>query len=170
MTFHLRSATPAPNTVDLDARTVEAIVATGADTVRPGFIERLDMRGVDLSRLIGGPVLDGHKSCSTRDQLGIIEAAEGRSEGLWVRIRFRSNEAARAVLADIGDGTLRGLSIGYNVAEWKEGRDGKNRVRTATQWTPLEVSIVPVPADAGAHFRNGATAMENEEQTVERPE
>lgn len=143
MTIHLRAVTPQPTTLDPQSRTIEAIVSTGADTPRPGYIERLDLRGADLSRLIGGPVLDAHRNSSTRDQLGVIEAAEVRPEGLWVRLRFRSNDAAQAVMADIGDGTLRGLSIGYSVAEWKETRDGDRRIRTATRWTPVEVSIVP---------------------------
>lgn len=170
MTIHLRTITPRPSTLDAQARTIEAIVSTGAETVRPGYLERLDLRGADLSRLIGGPVLDAHRSASTRDQLGVIEAAELRTEGLWVRIRFRSNDAAQAVLSDIGDGTLRGLSIGYSVAEWKDLRDGKSRIRTAIRWTPLEVSIVPVPADPGAHFRHGEHQMEPEELTAENPQ
>ncbi|WP_338325562.1 prohead protease/major capsid protein fusion protein [Paenirhodobacter populi] len=150
---------PAASTVDAETRTVEAIVSTGAEVRRAGFIERLDLTGVDLSRLNGAPVLDAHRAASTRDQLGVVEAAEVRPEGLWVRMRFRSNETAKAVLADIADGTLRGLSIGYSVAEWKEERRGNERVRAATRWTPIEVSVVPVPADAGAHFRNGDTEM-----------
>uniref|UniRef100_A4WNT4 Peptidase U35, phage prohead HK97 n=1 Tax=Cereibacter sphaeroides (strain ATCC 17025 / ATH 2.4.3) TaxID=349102 RepID=A4WNT4_CERS5 len=164
MTLHLRAATPRPSTLDPEARTIEAIVSTGADAPRAGFVERLDLRGVDLSRLIGAPVLDAHRAASTRDQLGVVEAAELRPEGLWVRMRFRSNDAAQAVLADIGDGTLRGLSIGYSVAEWKDMRDGNRRIRTATRWTPLEVSIVPVPADSGAHFRNGEMEMPQTQQ------
>lgn len=168
MTIHFRAVAPRPTTLNTEARTVEAIVSTGADTVRPGYVERLDVRGADLARLIGGPVLDAHRTSSTRDQLGVIEAAELRAEGIWVRIRFRSNDAAKAVLADIGDGTLRGLSIGYTVAEWKDTRDGDRRIRTAIRWTPLEVSIVPVPADPGAHFRNGEQSMTIEEQTAER--
>lgn len=167
MTIHLRAVTPQPTTLDPQARTIEAIVSSGADTPRPGYIERLDLRGADLSRLIGGPVLDAHRNSSTRDQLGVIEAAEVRPEGLWVRLRFRSNDAAQAVMADIGDGTLRGLSIGYSVAEWKETRDGDRRIRTATRWAPVEVSIVPVPADPGAYFRHGDTGMENDTQTAE---
>lgn len=159
MTIHLRGVTPRVSTVNHEARTVEAIASTGAPVQRAGFIERLDLAQVDLSRLIGAPLLDGHRSGSTRDQLGIVEAAEVRPEGIWVRLRFRSNDAAMAVLADIGDGTLRGLSIGYSVAEWKEGREGAQRIRTATRWTPVEVSIVPVPADTGAHFRNGENDM-----------
>lgn len=169
MTIHLRFASPRPSTLDLEARTVEAIVSTGAETARAGYVERLDMAGVDLSRLVGGPVLDAHRSGSTRDQLGVIEAAEVRPEGLWVRVRFRSNEAAQAVLADIAEGTLRGLSIGYTVEEWATSRDGERRIRTAKRWTPLEVSIVPVPADPGAHFRHMETVMEDtEEQVAER--
>lgn len=167
MTIHLRAATPRPTTLDAAARTIEAIVSTGADTPRPGYIERLDLSGVDLSRLIGAPVLDAHRSGSTADQLGVVEAAELRPEGLWVRMKFRSNSAAQAVLADIGDGTLRGLSIGYSVAEWKDTRDGDRRLRTATRWTPQEVSIVPVPADAGAHFRSGDNEMPQSQQAAQ---
>lgn len=169
MTIHIRSIAPIPNTVDLEARTVEAIVSTGAEAPRPGYTERLDLSGADLSRLIGAPVLDAHRSGSTSDQLGVTEAAELRPEGLWVRIKFRSNTIAQAVLSDVADGTLRGLSIGYTVSEWKDERRGKQRIRVASKWTPIEVSIVPVPADAGAHFRNGVN-MENEEQTEDRTE
>ena len=167
MTIHLRAVTPHPTTLDPQSGPSRQSFSTGADTPRPGYIERLDLRGADLSRLIGGPVLDAHRNSSTRDQLGVIEAAEVRPEGLWVRLRFRSNDAAQAVMADIGDGTLRGLSIGYSVAEWKETRDGDRRIRTATRWTPVEVSIVPVPADPGAYFRHGDTGMENDTQTAE---
>lgn len=169
MTVHLRSLTPAPTSLDATARTVEAIVSTGADVQRGTITERLDLSGADLSRFIGAPVLDAHRSGSTRDQLGVIEAAEVRPEGLWVRLRFRSNEAAQSVLADIGDGTLRGLSIGYQVQDWKDTQDGNRRIRTAKRWTPVEVSIVPVPADPGAHFRHKGHPMENQEQTAERP-
>ncbi|ARO13366.1 peptidase U35, phage prohead HK97 [Ketogulonicigenium robustum] len=159
MTIHLRHLRPQPSTLDAQARTVEAIVSTGADAPRPGFIERLDLAGCDVSRLVGAPVLDAHRAASTADQLGVIEAAELRPEGLWVKMRFRSNEAARSVLSDIGDGTLRGLSIGYHVADWQDTREGDHRIRTAIRWTPIEVSIVPVPADPGAHFRAGEQNM-----------
>ncbi|SDL09184.1 prohead protease/major capsid protein fusion protein [Paracoccus chinensis] len=169
MTIHIRTLTPAPSTLDRNARTVEAIVSTGADVQRGSITERLDLSGADLSRFVGAPVLDAHRSSSTRDQLGVIEAAEIRPEGIWVRMKFRSNDAAQAVLADIAEGTLRGLSIGYQVAEWKETRDGNRRIRIAAKWTPIEASVVPVPADPGAHFRHGDNRMNPEEQTAERP-
>ena len=167
MTIHFRSALPRASTVKLEERTVEAIISTGAPVQRGGFTEVLHLPGVDLSRLIGAAVLDGHRSGSVNDQLGIVEAAELRPEGLWVQIKFRSTEAARVILADIADGTLRGLSIGYSVAEWEDRREGAKRIRTAKRWTPLEVSVVPVPADAGAHFRNGVPDMPETETTVQ---
>lgn len=170
MSLHLRAASPRPSTFDPEARTVEAIVSTGAPVERPGHVERLDLAGVDLSRLIGAPVLDAHRRGSTRDQLGVVETAELRPEGLWVRMKFRRNDAAQAMLADIAEGTLRGLSVGYSVARWSEGREGGRRVRTALQWAPAEVSIVPVPADPGAHFRNGENTMPETAQDTTAPE
>lgn len=168
MTLHIRSAKTIAPSVNLSDRTVEAIVSTGAAVIRQGFTERLELSGVDLSRLIGAPVLDAHKTTSTQDQFGVVEAAEVRSEGLWVSMRFRSTEAALAALSDISEGTLRGLSIGYSVAEWKTETIGKQRHRIAVRWTPIEVSLVPVPADAGAHFRSGDNQMpETQNETIE---
>lgn len=167
MTIHLRNLTPAPSSVDLSARTVEAIISTGADVQRGSILERLDIAGADLSRLVGGPVLDGHRAGSTRDQLGVIESAEVRGGVLVARLRFRSNEAAIAVLRDIGDGTVRGLSVGYTVQKWREVREGGQRVKIAEKWTPVEVSVVPVPADPGAQFRNlEGTIMEPDDDLM----
>lgn len=165
MTLQFRALTP--GTTDPTSRTVEAIVSTGADVERAGFVERLPLANADLERFIGAPVLDAHRTGSTRDQLGVVEAAEVRTEGLWARLRFRSGEAAAAVLADISDGTLRGLSIGY-VATYRETREGGRRVRIAETWSPREVSIVPVPADPGAHFRSekGVSTMEQTTETT----
>ncbi len=170
MTIHLRNLSPQPATLDPEARTVEAIASTGADVKRAGYVERIPLENADLSRLGGAPVLDAHRASSTRDQLGVIEAAEIRPEGLWVRIRLRSNPSAQAILDDIHNGTIRGLSIGYTVEGWQESRERGQRVRTAKRWTPIEVSIVPVPADPGAHFRKGDITMETDEQTIERPQ
>lgn len=170
MTIHLRFAASRPETFNAETRTVEAIASTGAESVRPGYRERLDLSGADLARLRGAPVLDGHRAGSTRDQIGVVETAETRPEGLWVRIRFRDTALAREVAASIADGTLRGLSIGYTVQEWRDERESGERIRTATKWTPLEVSVVPIPADPGAHFRAEETSMEQEteEQTLEQ--
>ena len=172
MSLHLRAAAMRPSTFDPDARTIEAIVSTGAPVVRPGYTEVLDLRGVDLSRLVGAPVLDGHQSATTRDQLGVSEAARMTPAGLLVVIRFRESTPTAQVMQDVANGTLRGLSIGYTIEKTTESKNAKGRVRTATAWTPIEVSIVPVPADPGAHFRTGANmpTPEDDVQVLTRAE
>jgi hypothetical protein len=133
MTVHLRAANMRPATFNAEARTIEAIVSTGAPVARPGYTEVLELRGVDLARLVGAPVLDGHRRDTTRDQLGVIEAARMTPEGLLVVIRFRESTPAQAVMTDVANGTLRGLSIGYTIEQTREAKDGTKRVRTATK-------------------------------------
>lgn len=120
MTVHLRAANIRPATFNAEARTIEAIVSTGAAVARPGFSEVLDLRGVNLARLVGAPVLDGHHRDTTRDQLSVIEAARMTPEGLLVVIRFRESTPAQAVMTDVANGTLRGLSIGYGQEIWPD--------------------------------------------------
>ena len=166
MSIHLRAAELRPSTLNIENRTVEAIVSTGAEVTRAGFTERLDLSGADISSLINGPVLDGHERKTTRDQLGVVVAAEKRPEGIWVRMKFRQNPAAMAVFSDVADGTLRGLSIGYSIEKFVDTQEGKRRVRTVKNFTVSEVSIVPMPADPGAYFRNQDEIMQTTTDTT----
>ena len=127
MSIHLCAAAIRPSTFDPDARTIEAIVSTGAPVVRLGYTEVLDLRGADLSRLVNAPVLDGRQSATTRDQLGVIEAARMTPAGLLVVIRFRESTPAAQVINDVANGTLRGLSIGYTNEKTTESRNAKGR-------------------------------------------
>ena len=127
MSIHLCAAAIRPSTFDPDARTIEAIVSTGAPVVRLGYTEVLDLRGADLSRLVNAPVLDGRQSATTRDQLGVIEAARMTPAGLLVVIRFRESTPAAQVINDVANGTLRGLSIGYTIEKTTESRNAKGR-------------------------------------------
>jgi hypothetical protein len=128
MSIHLRAASLRPATFNAESRTIEAIVSTGAPVARPGYTEVLDLRGVDLSRLVGAPVLDGHRRDTTRDQLGVIEAARKTPEGfLLVVIRFRESTPAQAVMTDVANGTLRGLSIGYTIEQTRENKPAKQK-------------------------------------------
>ncbi|MEM1345997.1 MAG: prohead protease/major capsid protein fusion protein, partial [Pseudomonadota bacterium] len=167
MIFCTRAANLRPSTLDPEARTVEAVVSTGADVPRPGFVERLPLAAADLSRLEGAPVLDAHQRSSMAHQLGVIENARIAPEGLVVRMRFRTNPETDALMSDIAAGSVRGLSVGYSVPRWRESREGGQRVRTAESWMAREVSVVPVAADPGAHFRSQGVTMEPETEVIE---
>lgn len=167
MTMHVRAAQLRPSTLNIEARTVEAIISTGADVARPGYIERLDMRGVNLSRLIGAPVLDGHRRESIRDQVGVVDEAEMRPEGLWGLFRFRLTPQGEEAMRGVADGSLRQISMGYSAEQFTDTRVGKQLIRTLTKFTPLEVSIVLIAADPGAHFRHEETVMDTIVQTAQ---
>ncbi len=48
---------------------------------------------------------------------------------------------------DVARGILRQVSCGYHVAEWTAATENGQRVRIATRWQPLELSLVPIAAD-----------------------
>lgn len=154
----------APRTLDRATRTVEAVAATEAVTDMGGYREQLRMDGADLSHLVGAPVLDTHDQSSLEKMLGHVVAVRLEAGELVTTLRL--NGRAEPYLEEIAEGALHSVSIGYSVQEWTETRaDDGAIVRVATRWTPLEVSLVPLPADPGAQLRS--LRMENEE-TAER--
>lgn len=167
-----RAAAFTPDTFDADAMTVEAVISTFADVARRdargAYVERLDPAGLDLSGLVGAPVLDGHRQGSARDVVGTVTAYRMEGGALLATIRLSNAADAQPVVERIREGTLRGVSVGYRVTKWKAATDPQNkaRVRTAAAWSISEVSAVPIPADSAATFRS-REHMENEDLTID---
>lgn len=167
-----RRATFTPDTFNADAMTVEAVISTFAPVTRRDargtYTERLDPAGLDLSGLIGSPVLDGHRQGSARDVIGMIAAYRTEGESLVATIRLSEAADAAPIITRIQEGSVRGVSIGYRVTRWADSLDPvtKARVRTAAAWAISEVSAVPIPADPGATFRS--TTMPKDTQDNER--
>lgn len=156
----VRAASLTPATVNEAERTVDVIAATGAGVARRdargAFIERLDIASVDPQRLVGAPVLNTHKRHDLSDILGVVVKAWREGDKLMARLKIESDQ----LWSRIKSGVVRNVSIGYEVERFTETRDPQTgaRVLTAVQWTPREVSFVPVPADAAAVTR-GKTIM-----------
>ena len=72
-------------------------------------------------------------------------------------MRFSKRDEADKYFQDVQDGILRQISVGYNVHEFEElAPTAKGeRIFRATDWEPMELSIVTINADAGAQVRNG---------------
>lgn len=156
--LHMRAASLAPTTYDADTNTIEAVISTGADVQRGGYIERLPIGNADLRGIAGAPVLDAHNQGSTRSVLGVIEKAWKAAGEIRARIKLSSREDVAGIVRDIADGILRNLSIGYRVTKWADSTDSKgNRIRTAVAWAIHEASFVPIGADAGAVTRSDPT-------------
>jgi hypothetical protein len=141
-----------------DERTLEVTFSTGA------AVDRYDARGLYSERLsleqdwaafIGSPVLNSHRRGDLTDVLGSVQKAwtvGGNREARAV-IRLSRRADVEPIVQDILDGHLRGVSVGYIVHDWKETTEEGRRVKTATRWTPVELSIVPIPADRQATIR-----------------
>ena len=150
--------------------TIEVVWSTGAQVRRydfwegEEFYESLDLAGADLTRLnAGAPVLNSHASHDLTNVIGVVERAwvdgnEGRAE-----IRLSPRPEVAGIRADIAAGILRNVSIGYAIHEIERTaatRQGDPDQVRVTRFEPLEISLVPVPADAGAQVRrDGAPAL-----------
>lgn len=147
---------------------MELIFSTGASVDRMDYwsgkryIEKLSMdpAHVRLDRLnAGAPLLDAHSSYSVSDILGAVQPDSARIEkGKGVAtVRFSQREAVAPIFTDVVDGIIRNVSVGYRVYKFVEDspKDGGTPTRTAIDWEPYEVSMVPMPADVGARVRNG---------------
>ena len=154
-----RRATLAPATADPEARTVEVVWSTGAPVRRRDmagqYVERLSLapEAVDLSRLEGASVLDAHRQTAVRDVLGSVRSAAVDGKRGTALIQFSARPEVEPVWQDVLAGILRHVSVGYSVEDWAETTESGARVLTAVRWTPHEISLVPTPADPGAHIR-----------------
>lgn len=154
-----RRATLAPATADPEVRTVEVVWSTGAPVRRRDvagqYVERLSLapEAVDLSRLEGASVLDAHRQTAVRDVLGSVRSAAVDGKRGTALIQFSARPEVEPVWQDVLAGILRHVSVGYSVEEWAETTENGARVLTAVRWTPHEISLVPTPADPGAHIR-----------------
>jgi HK97 family phage prohead protease len=148
-------------------RTVDVVMSTGAIVRRRGWIEDFDEAlPVDRARLERinsiGVVLDSHMTGSVINTLGSVVPGSVRVDGATLvgQIKVARTPAGDAVLGLIADGHIRAVSLGYDVDDFvrtpaKDRRDGGDRtLMTPTSWEPYEVSIVQMPADAGAVMRS----------------
>ncbi|OJF91505.1 hypothetical protein AX761_22210 [Rhizobium sp. 58] len=158
----VRRADFRPTSLDREQRTVRVTVSTGADVRRRGYIERLNLP--DAKTIIGLPVLNAHRQDSLDHLVGRVIAAGRDREGLWADIRI--SERAEWLLADIEAGIVTSASIGYGEARATESVDPVTRERIRTVEPSIrEISLVPVPADAGARIRS--YPMENETEILD---
>ena len=115
-----------------------------------------DAESVDLSRLNdGAPLLWNHNP----DQvLGVVERGwlDDKKRRGMVSVRFSRSAFAEEKLADIRDGILRNVSVGYSIGDVMQEKDGPV---IATRWQPMEVSVVSIPADAGVGIGRSASAI-----------
>jgi hypothetical protein len=105
-------------------------------------------------------VLDSHNWSGIAGMLGGIVPGSARlAEGALIgRIKFsRGSALAQRIAQDLQDGIQIPLSVGYKVHETREDQRTNPVTRTATDWEPIEVSVVTIAAEeTGTGFRTAA--------------
>jgi len=161
-------------TFNREARTVDVTMLSGpAPAVRPApapdgsntrWVEELDARGADLSRLNGGPALRDHVP-TTDNSVGSVENARVEGDRIVGTVRFDGSPEAETLMGKVEAGSVRAVSLGYRVQQFTRG--GNNpaglSIFRATKWTPFELSFCPVGIDPGATVRSQGGIMDNEQ-------
>jgi hypothetical protein len=155
-------------TVNAETRTVEMTWSTGAAVTRydwwsgKRYIEELSMDpdAIRMDRLNGGaPLLNTHGRYDLGDVIGVVEKAWIENGNGRAIVRFSDREDVAGIWQDVQNGIIRNVSVGYAVHRYQiEERDNNLPIWRAVDWEPMEVSLVPVPADAGAGLRNQDSA------------
>ena len=132
-----------------ETRTIELAFSSEDPVERMWGVEILDHspKSVRLGRLAdGGPVLVDH---DPRDHVGVIEKAEiGSDRRGRAVVRFGKSARAEEIFRDVVDRIRTKVSVGYMIHDAVLAeKKGDTGIYRATDWEPMEVSFVSIPAD-----------------------
>lgn len=153
--------------------TIEVIWTTGA------VVRRYDYRtssyydeelvvtekAVRLGRLNGGaPFLNTHDDWTLGSVLGAVVPGSAQiTRGIGTaRVQLSVADEHAGIIANIKAAVIRNISVGYRnhkIEKTEPGDDGVSLWRVV-DWEPLEISAVPVPADAGSLIRKEPTGKD----------
>lgn len=127
---------------------------------------RHDEKSVNLERAgdNGLPLLFGHDHSALIGRARKVRVEGGR---LTARLDFSENsERAREVWSDIRDGFLTDISLGYEINDIEE----TDERAIVTRFTPLEASVVSVPADPTVGINRSKSNEDKPEMTDKKTE
>ena len=147
--------------VDAKTRTLNISFSSETPVDRWFGSEILDHepKSARLARLnSGAPLLFNHNS---DDVIGVVESARiGDDRRGYATVRLARNARGEEVLGMVQDDVLRNVSFMYRVHEVME--KPKSDEFRVTDWEPMEISIVSVPADHSVGIGRTATQEETE--------
>lgn len=166
--------------VDTDSRTVELSFSSETPYGRWFGDEILchDEECINLERFNNGlgTVLFNHDRDAVVGHVEKVWLEDNRGKAL---VRFDTDEQSETIFQKVQSGTLQGVSVGYSIKRY-EVLDDKDSVSSngrfkgpdtyvVTDWEPLEISIVSVPADATVGVGRSAeeihTSIDTQEET-----
>ena len=136
----------APPALDTEARTLQLSWSSEFPVERWFGDEILSHApgAADLSRLNdGAPLLFNH---NMDDVIGVVQQAsiDSAARKGSATVRFANTARGDEIMQLVADNVLRNVSFMYRVQDYQ---DMGNDQYMGTQWTPMEISIVSIPAD-----------------------
>lgn len=154
--------------IDEETRTVRVGVSSEQPVKRDFGMEVMDHRAgsMNLEFLNSGraPLLLDH---DMERQIGVVESVELDEDARRLRavVRFGKGAMASEVFTDVVDGIRQNISVGYRIDSRVEQEDDpEDYYRVST--TPMEISIVSIPADQSSLVGVGRSNPETLSATV----
>jgi HK97 family phage major capsid protein/HK97 family phage prohead protease len=122
-----------------------------------------DDSSIDMGFMNSGnaPLLDTHKAYQGLGaQIGIVRRAWIENKRLYVEVKFSNRPEAQAIKADVMQGIVRNVSVGYEVTKYEIDED--NETYRVIGWKPKEASFVPLPADETVGIGRSADGTQKE--------
>ncbi|WP_430250428.1 prohead protease/major capsid protein fusion protein [Neorhizobium sp. DAR64860/K0K1] len=179
----LTRATSVFGSLNVAARTIDVIFASEQPVRRRSWdmgaydeVLLCAPANVDLSRAENMSLLDTHGSYNLDDRLGTVVPGSVHFERGQVIATVKLSRKARAedLFLDLQDGMSLPVSVGYRILKEERAEAGQGEVPTvtATLWQPMEISVVPIPADSNAKtrgFEMPTTAEPERQEQQQRP-
>ena len=156
--------------IEQEERTVNLAFSSEEPVERRFGMEVLDHNpeSIRLGRLRGsGALLVNH---NPDDLVGKVESVEVADRVARAKVRFGKSDRANEIFQDVKDGIRSGVSVGYQIHKLLEEGEKDASIFRATDWEPMEISLVAIPADAtvGIGRSEDGEAIETQIQYLER--
>ena len=166
--------------IDEETRRVRIGVSSESGVERSFGLEVLSHKAedVDMSFMASGsaPLLNNH---NMEEQIGVVEEykLDEAAKRTVAVVRFGKSALAREVFDDVKDGIKRNISVGYRVNKLEQASNKELGDHYRASWTPMEASVVSIPADQSKQVGVGRSKsnklpntkvkiMENEKQEI----
>lgn len=153
--------------------TAELVFTTGAAVRRYDYwrdrayyeVLSTEPGAIRLERLErGAPLLDSHMAWSLSAMLGVVDSPSIDGGRGLCRATFSRRDDVAGIVQDVEDGVVRNVSVGYvrhRIEMEPPKEDGGTWTYRVTDWEPLEVSLVGIPADADAQVVRSSSAQQH---------
>ncbi len=137
--------------IDEEKRTVRIGVSSETPVEREFGLEVLSHKkeDIDMEFMASGraPLLNNHKM---DEQIGVVRSfyLDESQRRTVAMVEFGKSALAQEVFEDVKAGIKQNVSVGYSINRMVRAKDDDGKEYYRASWTPMEASIVSVPADS----------------------